>query len=236
MKTIQTIEKANRPRLFTALLAAATLAAAPAFAAQEGGGAADQARGLAEQAVFCDGTYALCIKAPCSPIPTLERQVNYAVDRALCSCDVVTGWSMGPGACEDRRPIEQGGRTYLISTYSNLYNDEEMTLHCNSADTVWAWCYGAPCVIDEKDPAKAVCTCPIDTGPARTLGGNCRQGACDLIWSAATPAGDLFANRHYYQWMQENHPNVPVNGPAPRCPAEPSTGSTGTAAPNEASR
>ncbi len=171
------------------------------------------------QSTMCDGTYALCIKAPCSPIPTLNRIGNYYVNSALCECNVVDGWSMGPGACEDRAPMQQHGRTYLISTYSNLYNDEESTLACDSEDTLWAWCYGAPCVVDAKDPSKATCTCPVETGPGRTLGGDCQQSSCDGIWSAATPAGDVFANQHYYRWMQKNQPDVPVNGPAPACPS-----------------
>lgn len=175
------------------------------------------------QSTFCDGTYALCIKAPCSAIPTLDRIGNYYVEHALCECDVVRGWSMGPGSCPDRAPMEQNGRTYLISTYSNLYNAEEKTLTCGD-DTVWAWCYGAPCVVDEKDPSKATCTCPVETGPGSTLGGDCRTDACDGIWSAATPAGDAFANQHYYGWMQRNQPGVSVNPPAAACTAPPASG------------
>jgi len=218
------MESMNRLRVSMLLVAGAALAAVPGLAAAQGGAAAGGAQALQEQATFCDGTYALCIKAPCEPIPTLDRLLNYEVDHALCSCDVVTGWSMGPGACADRAPVTQGGRTYLISTYSNLYNDEEKTLSCDSRDTVWAWCYGAPCAVDENDSSKAVCTCPVETGPARTLGGGCRQAACDGIWSAATPAGDLFANENYYHWMQKNQPDVPVNPPAPKCPAVPGSG------------
>jgi len=213
------VKTSNRPRVRRLLLAGIAVAAAPALTAAQGGAGAGAGAALQEQATFCDGTYALCIKAPCEPIPTLARLLNYEVDHALCSCDVVTGWSMGPGACEDRAPVTQGGRTYLISTYSNLYNDEEKTLACDSRDTVWAWCYGAPCVVDENDPSRAVCTCPIDVGPSRTLGGGCRQDACEGIWSAATPAGDVFANKHYYDWMKKNQPDVTVNPPAPACPA-----------------
>lgn len=220
------MERGNRLRVLSGLLITVTvLAAAPAVAAEEGGGAGSKvAEVLEEQASFCDGTYALCIKAPCSPVPTLERLLNYGLDHALCSCDVVSGWSMGPGACEDRAPVTQGGRTYLISTYSNLYNAEEKTLACDSEKTLWAWCYGAPCVVDEKDPSKAVCTCPVDTGPARTLGGECRQEACTGIWSAADPKGDTFANDYYYGWMKKNQPGQPVNPPAAACPSDASSG------------
>ncbi|HEX2164062.1 MAG TPA: hypothetical protein VHM02_08950 [Thermoanaerobaculia bacterium] len=175
------------------------------------------------QSTFCEGTYALCIKAPCSAIPTLDRIGNYYVEHALCECDVVRGWSMGPGSCPDRAPMEQHGRTYLISTYSNLYNAEEKTLTCGEG-TTWAWCYGAPCVVDEKDPSKATCTCPVETGPGSTLGGDCRTDACGGIWSAATPAGDAFANRHYYDWMQRNQPGVSVDPPAAACTAPPASG------------
>lgn len=191
---------------------AVLLAALPAAAAE-----APARPGFSEQANFCKGTYALCIKAACSPIPTISRLTNYEIDHALCSCDVVEGWSMGPGACEDRAPVEENGRTYLISTYSNRFNDSNATLACDDESTLWAWCYGAPCVVDAADAKKAVCTCPVDVGPARTLGGDCKQRACGLIWSAATPTGDAFANRHFYDWMQQNHPKVPANPPAPAC-------------------
>jgi hypothetical protein len=168
------------------------------------------------QDVFCEGTYALCIKAPCSAIPTLDRLGNYAIDHALCSCDVIaSGWSMGPGACSDRAPVEQNGRTYLISTYSNLYNDKNLTLSCASASTLWAWCYGAPCVVDVKDPSKAECNCPVLQSPMKTLGGNCRPDACSGIWSAAKPHADTFANLRFAQFARQHGQPAP---PAQSCP------------------
>ena len=142
-------------------------------------------RQIQNQANFCEGTYALCIKAACSGIPTLDRLGNYVIDRALCACDVMQGVSMGPGSCQDRAPVTQQGRTYLISTYSNRYNDSNRTLTCENQKTTWAWCYGAPCVVDQNDPSKATCTCPVMQSAMSTLGGNCRQDACDGIWSAA---------------------------------------------------
>ena len=74
------------------------------------------------------------------------------------------------------------------------------------------------------NPSKATCTCPVDVGPSRTLGGDCNAGACDLIWSAATPAGDVFANQHYYDWMTKNQPGTPVNQPARRLPRHATAG------------
>lgn len=167
---------------------------------------------------FCLGKYALCIKAPCAPIVTRDKDGNYSIQEANCVCDIESGWSMGPGECDKRGPHTENGRTYLISTYSNFFNKTNLALTCPNPDTVWAWCYGSPCVIDEKDPSKATCTCPIKVGPSTTLGGECRQIACKGIWSAATLAEDQFANKHFYDWMMANHPTPPPNPAAKNCP------------------
>ncbi len=176
---------------------------------------------LQEQAAFCRGTYALCISAECVPEPTLDRLNNYYVTHALCECDVIQdsaeapAWSMGPGACEDRGPVTQNGRTFLISTYSNLYNDTNQEVECGE-DTTWAWCYGAPCVVDEADPSKALCNCPLTKGRADLLVGDCSgQDYCSQIWSAAVPAGDCFANHYYSKWMTDH--GYPSNKPATLC-------------------
>ena len=206
-------------------LLAMALFAAPALASAQENMQGDMDETVAEiqnQATFCDGTYALCIKAPCVGVPTMDRLGNYTIDHAACSCEVEKGWSMGPGACVDRRPVTQRGRTYLISTYSNSFNKTadkglKNTLTCDAASTVWAWCYGAPCVVDENDPSRATCNCPLKRGRMSTLGGNCRGEACRQIWSAARPAGDKIANEHYYDYMQKNHPDVSVNPPAQAC-------------------
>ena len=164
-------------------------------------------------AVFCEEEYALCIIAPCQPIPTAGGQIK----NALCSCDVKKGWSMGPGSCASRRPVQKNGRTFLVSTYSNLYNDQNHLSSCSGSAQLWAWCYGATCVVDPHDPAKAICNCPVKQSPAVVLG-QCTSGICDQLWSAATPAESGFANNHFYESMQKNHPGVPVNPPATACP------------------
>ncbi|HKO54586.1 MAG TPA: hypothetical protein VJ276_01840 [Thermoanaerobaculia bacterium] len=168
-------------------------------------------------ATFCQGQYALCIKAACSPIVSRNSDGTYAVQEANCVCDVLTGWSMGPGACDTRTPTTVSGRTYLTSSYSNFFNKTNLTLSCPSTDTVWAQCYGAPCTIDLKNPKKAVCTCPVKTGAMMTLGGGCRSGACNSIWSAATPSGNKFANDYFYKYMTENDLQPPPNPPAKKC-------------------
>lgn len=177
------------------------------------------------QANFCQGTYALCITAPCAAVPTLDRLGNYYVNTGLCECDVIVdsedspAWSMGPGSCEDRALVEQNGRQFLISTYSNLYNPENKVVTCGE-DTLWAWCYGAPCVVDEEDPTKALCTCPLTQSAANLLISDCSDtGYCGEIWSAAVPPGDCFANCRYYEELTRM--GIPVNPPADLCTGGP---------------
>jgi hypothetical protein len=196
------------------LLMLAMMISAPADAASRNvGGLAGK---LKAAATFCDGTYALCIKAPCAPIASSD---GHEIDSALCSCEVVKGWSMGPASCAARTPVKQGNYTYLMSTYSNLFNAGNKTLTCSSSSTLWAWCYGAPCVVDSKDPTKASCNCPVKQSAASTLGGDCQQNACGGLWSAATPQADAGANAIFAAYMKKNNPTVPSLPPAEACPA-----------------
>jgi hypothetical protein len=83
------------------------------------------------------------------------------------------------------------------------------TLTCSSDSTQWAWCYGAPCVVDSKDPTKASCNCPVKQSAANTLGGDCKQDACGGLWSAATPQADAGASAIFAAYMKKNNPTVP---------------------------
>jgi len=172
-------------------------------------------------AVFCQGLYALCIKAPCAPV--IDKNGN--ITSFTCSCDVKPGWSMGPGDCDSRVPFVKNGYTFMTSTYSNYYNKTNLTMTCNTdtaRPTPWAWCYGAPCMVDPVDPTKAACTCPVGkSNPMQTLGGTCGTtgGGCNGFWSAANSADDNYANVHFYEYMKQNHADYPANPPAAMCAA-----------------
>src|SRR5262249_26507447 len=66
----------------------------------------------------CEGRYALCTSAPCTPIPVFDAKTGkVVVGKALCECVVANGPSLGNLPCAARTPQDEGGR-YLVSTYS----------------------------------------------------------------------------------------------------------------------
>lgn len=158
---------------------------------------------------MCNGTYALCIKAPCEKQPDANNLYP-------CSCVIETGWNMGPDSCGDRQKN-------LTSTYSNLFNLGSATVSCPTS-TQWAWCYGAKCEVDPRDPTRAICKCPTSTKPTLILVADksCPNPAdvCGKLWSGATPAESKFANDYYYWWMTTN--GQQTNLPSAACTPPPS--------------
>lgn len=147
-------------------------------------------------AIMCEGTYALCIKAQCESDVSANNQVR-------CKCLVVDGWSMGPNSCMDRT-------NNLTSTYSNLLNARSKILSCPQP-IAWAWCYGASCEKDPKDPSgkTAICRCPVVNSQAVILvtESECSDSSvCSPteMWSAAAPGESKFANEYFYWWMTKN--------------------------------
>ena len=172
--------------LATVLLAAAALlgscrrSALPAFLGGEPEG---------PKPTLCEGKYALCSSAACTPIPTLDAKTGkIVVNRALCDCQVANGASLGDLSCAARAPQENG--RFLVSTYSFGETAIHPAMTCPSG-TSWAYCYDQPCVVDSKDTSKAQCTCQVRTsGDYVTLGGNCDKTKCSAtLWAAATPDG-----------------------------------------------
>lgn len=159
------------------------------------------------EATMCESRYALCIKARCAPDKSGDKT------HVKCECVMENGWNMGPNSCEDRR-------VHLTSTYSNKFNVGSRVLTCPKPIN-WAWCYGAACQKDEKDPkgALAICTCPVinNTGSILVDKDKCKEPAkvCSETWSAAYPKESEFAN-HYYAWWMQSH-GFPTEPPAEAC-------------------
>jgi hypothetical protein len=168
------------------------------------------------EATFCDGYYALCIKAKCKPATAGPNKST----EADCQCVVEKGWSMGPAPCTDptrSQTTPPAGNTALMSTYSNRFNKTDKTLVCAATDQQWAWCYGAPCTVDPSDPKQVICRCPVCSGKAYTLGGDCKPPgeACRELWSGATPLNDKFANQYFYD--HQTAKGYPALKPAAMC-------------------
>ena len=71
----------------------------------------------AHQPVVCEGRYALCLSAACTPIPSWNAQTGkLQAVKALCECLVANGPSLGDLPCAARAP--QGDGSFLVSTYS----------------------------------------------------------------------------------------------------------------------
>lgn len=199
--------------------AAAAPAPPGAKAASSGAGTA-AATGSGQQPpltapTLCNGVYALCISAPCTPIPVYNQQTGkIEVTTALCECEVVNGPSLGDLSCANRQPQGPGGR-YIVSTYSFAQLRTKPLMSCPSG-TPWTFCYDQPCVIDAKQPGHATCTCPMRTSGAYvTEGGGCDTAQCAaVIWSAATPQADAAASKGLAKLL--GLPKVPTNN----CPGK----------------
>jgi hypothetical protein len=165
----------------------------------------------AKGTVVCEGRYALCVAAACTPIPAVDAKTGkIVVAKALCECAVANGPSLGDLPCAARAP--QGEGKYLVSTYSFGETATHPAMSCPGG-TPWAYCYDQPCVVDPKDLSKAQCTCPIRTsGGFETLGGNCDKSKCGTLWSGAT--ADAMAGAAKLLATGEGLKAVPAN----RCP------------------
>jgi len=149
------------------------------------------------QPLMCDGTYALCIKAPCSKTQDANHDVQ-------CECIVQTGWNMGPASISCAQRAKN-----LTSTYSNNFNKGSATVSCPTAQD-WAWCFGASCKRNAKHPNEfATCTCPVKNSLTVILTSASKCGdatdICSKMWSGAWPQASKFANDYYFAWMLENH-------------------------------
>lgn len=179
-----------------AVVSLALCCAGPVLAADKDKAGAHPGHGL----VMCEGTYALCDAAPCTPIPeqgALPGSKPAAKPKhALCECVVETGKNLGPGPCANRQPITgSNGGEYILSTYSFALPDKYLECPAGGARTV---CFGYPCLVDKADPKHAHCTCPIkyDSKAFWTQGGSCDKAACtNGLWQGGTPNDYALINK-----------------------------------------
>jgi hypothetical protein len=137
----------------------------------------------AEDYTLCEGVYALCTTAKCTPVPGKEDTVS-------CGCEVKAGYSAGRDNCkrtEDTRAgAEIQSRYYPVKSLSICNNDRQ-----------WADCLGKRCTIDAKDPGKATCFCTLEKnkGPYVIVGDRYTPQTCTTgIISSATAEGNQSIN------------------------------------------
>lgn len=130
-----------------------------------------------DQAAYqvCDSTYALCTAAACQPIAGKEDTVS-------CACEVKTGYSLGMNPCQAEVATSEGkqipSRYFPIKSYAICDNDRP-----------WANCLDSPCIVDQNDPSKASCACPVvkNAGPYVVVTETYTSATCTTdLWSSAT--------------------------------------------------
>lgn len=140
--------------------------------------------------LICDTEYALCTSAECTPDP------DNPTSKAICDCAVDKGPNYGVlSTCTAREPVDASGTTLLISTYAFRQTPTKDVMTCAGAN-YWTDCLDAPCVVDPRNPKKAICTCNLiaPNDPAYkdvflTYGGGCNTKTCQTsYWSGATDA------------------------------------------------
>ncbi len=100
----------------------------------------------ADDFTVCEGTFALCTTAKCTPVPGREGTVS-------CGCEVKTGYSAGHESCEKAKEVDAGqlmSRYYPIKYHVNCSNSRP-----------WANCLDKLCTEDKNNPSKATCACSL---------------------------------------------------------------------------
>jgi len=167
---------------------------------------------------MCTGVYALCDAAPCTPIPEQKSVPGSAPttkpSHALCECVVRNGQNLGPGPCANRTPQSTPQGKYILSTYSFALKDK-LFLSCPAGGDRTV-CFGYPCLVDESNPDRAHCTCPITygSGAFETQGGDCNVGSCTQhLWQGGTAKEYAVINKKFATATGET--------PPANCPASP---------------
>jgi len=158
--------------------------------------------------VLCQGVYALCTRAMCSPIPGPEGGLEMNGAGLLsCKCSVQSGSSVGT-KCQGPKDTPAG--KLVFSRYSLIRSYTQ----CNNTRP-WANCVDSPCLIDADDPlaATATCTCSAvkgSTSPYIATSDFYNPAACTtgIISSATTDQGNAIAQ--FYEAATHMDPYVTI--------------------------
>src|SRR5262245_61168657 len=100
---------------------------------------------------YCEGLFALCTIARCSPPP----QGSPIGTEVTCECTVGYGYSAGLAQCTGSQSARATvSRFAPISSYQRCQGGDS-----GSKTPVWAWCLDKTCTIDSNNPGVARCAC-----------------------------------------------------------------------------
>ena len=184
---------------------------------------------------YCDGTYALCTTAQCTPIP---GKAPGAEGLLSCPCDVMRGHSAGQQVCAGVPKDAPSVGQLLTSRYHPFTS---MAICTNENNQPWAWCLDMPCIVTEVNSdknsvseGKATCFCVTSAAMGKSGKGDyvvvadtynnttCPTGpnSPNGFISSATICGVTGINDFYNS--KHNPPNPPIkilnNITPPPCP------------------
>ena len=123
----------------------------------------------AAKSIICNGVYALCAYAKCIPIPGEKG-------KALCACEVKSGYSIGSKNCQADASINSDGYKTLASRYYPI----KLYVRCHN-NRAWANCYNSQCIINPQKNTQAFCTCSTvkNKGDYMYATDSCDVSGCD---------------------------------------------------------
>lgn len=138
---------------------------------------------FAKNPIVCESEFALCTTAQCTPVPGDDNL-------SLCHCTIQKGYSAGFEECEAPKKNDEGytvvkSRYYPVKSYISCANNRP-----------WANCLDMTCIVDAKDPTKAVCSCPLvkNEGEYMVVTDTCQAVNCDQnIYSSVLVTNDMSA-------------------------------------------
>ena len=147
----------------------------------------------------CQGTFALCTSAKCTPTDRRNRKGLIAD----CLCDVRTQeYSAGKRPCSDvpQGPPQPG--QVIPSRYSPV---KSMAV-CTSPFP-WAMCLDSHCTVNKDDPSKATCKCKLTASPGLgfvVVTDSFRVGICSESLVSSATVDDVVQVTGFLQ----NNPNL----------------------------
>jgi len=159
---------------------------------------------------ICKSRYALCTSAPCKTIKSKPGKTS-------CKCTVENGYNFATKSCNRLKAHKtNNGTRRIYSTFSiNEIHDGKRITECPKKYE-WSDCLNHKCVVDPKNPKKAICECTLRKSNKNwfTMGANNNKNFCGKSkWSGAHKA-DFYNTRRFWNsyFAKKPHTNGKMIG------------------------